>query len=228
MLEEDSSRPSSTAAVTKDADTSTEDEQAAGKTSEEAITTPHQAAYEIFGDASYGTANLVETIEGVGAKAHVKVQAPAAPEGRFSKDAFEVNLDAGTVSCPGGLLVQIRKASDGGGLAGFGVRCATCGLRPQCTGNKEGRTIRIHPKESTLQRKRAEQKSPEWKTRYHQTRPKVERKLAHLMFRRHGGRRARMRGSLRIRHDFALLGAAQNLRRMATLGLRHNDGAWMD
>jgi hypothetical protein len=35
-----------------------------------------------------------------------------------------------------------------------------------------------------------------------------------------------MRGCLRIRQDFALLGAAQNLRRLASLGVCYNNGAW--
>jgi hypothetical protein len=203
------------------------EENPAQKPSKPSSAQPSQPAYEIYGDASYGTANLVETIEGAGAKAHVKVQAPVAPDGRFSKDAFVIDLGAQTVCCPVGAIVHIRKAGDGGGLAAFGVRCTTCPQRSQCTANKEGRTIRIHPQEATLHRKRAEQKSPEWKSNYRQTRPKVERKLAHLMFRRHGGRRARMRGCLRIRQDFALLSAAQNLRRLASLGVCHNGGAWM-
>lgn len=46
---------------------------------------------------------------------------------------------------------------------------------------------------------------------------KVERKIAHLMRRKHGGRRARMRGRLRIAHDFAFLAAAVNLARLAKL-----------
>ncbi len=183
-------------------------------------------ACEIYGDASYGTAELVETIEEAGAKANVKVQAAVAPEGHFSKDAFVVDLDAQAVRCPVGATVAIRKARDGGGLAAFGVRCASCPQKPMCTANKEGRTIRIHPKEATLQRKRAEQKSPDWKSDYRHTRPKVERKLAHLMFRRHGGRRARVRGCARVRQDFALLGAAHNLKRLAYLGIRRENGAW--
>jgi hypothetical protein len=65
-----------------------------------------------------------------------------------------------------------------------------------------------------------------WKTQYRATRPKVERKLAHLVFRKHGGRRARMRGCERIRHDFALLGAALNLKRLATLGVQFQRRAW--
>lgn len=210
----------------KSTESCADEKKTAEKTSEPSSAQPSEPAYEIYGDASYGTANLVETIEGAGAKAHVKVQAPVAPDGRFSKDAFAIDLGAQTVCCPAGAIVHIREARDGGGLAAFGVRCATCPQRSQCTANKEGRTIRIHPQEATLHRKRAEQKSPEWKSNYRRTRPKVERKLAHLMFRRHGGRRARMRGCLRIRHDFALLGAAQNLRRLASLGVCHNGSAW--
>jgi hypothetical protein len=202
------------------------EERSAQTTKEPSSAATSESAYEIYGDASYGTAELVETIEGAGARANVKVQAAVAPDGHFSKDAFVVDLDAHTVRCPAGAIVAIRKGKDGGGLAGFGVRCATCPQRSMCTSNKEGWTIRIHPNEATLQRKRAEQKSPEWKSDYRQTRPKVERKLAHLMFRRHGGRRARMRGCARIRQDFALLGTAHNLKRLAHLGVRSQNGAW--
>ena len=227
VLAEKSRATPSQAETARAAEGGADEEKAAEKASESSSAQPSQPAYEIYGDASYGTANLVETIEGAGAKAHVKVQAPVAPDGRFSKDAFAIDLGAQTVCCPSGAIVYIRKAGDGGGLAAFGVRCATCPQRSQCTANKEGRTIRIHAQEGTLHRKRTEQKSPGWKSNYRHTRPKVERKLAHLMFRRHGGRRARMRGCLRIRQDFALLSAAQNLRRLASLGVRYNNGAWM-
>lgn len=181
---------------------------------------------EVYGDASYGTADIVEKIEAAGAEAHVKVQAPSAPSGHFGKDAFAIDLNAGTVRCPAGMLVPIRRSSDGGGVASFGASCAGCTLRAHCTDAKDGRAIRIHPKESTLQRSRARQRSATWKTQYRATRPKVERKLAHLVFRKHGGRRARMRGCERNRHDFALLGAAHNLKRLARLGLRHDGHEW--
>jgi len=45
------------------------------------------------------------------------------------------------------------------------------------------------------------------------------------MRRKHGGRRSRVRGTLRIGHDFALLAAATNLARLAKLaGLRVANG----
>jgi hypothetical protein len=190
---------------------------------------PAQTPVEIYGDASYGTAEFVEKIERTDAEANVKVQAPAAPAGKFAKDAFDVDLTNNTVRCPAGVLVVIRSptaGSDGLRLASFGVRCNSCALRSQCTDGKDGRTIRVHPQEATLQRSRIRQRNPAWKARYRATRPKVERKIGHLMRRRHGGRRARVRGRARVMHDFALLGAAHNLRRMATLGVHYAGGTW--
>jgi len=43
--------------------------------------------------------------------------------------------------------------------------------------------------------------------------PKVERKIGHLMRRGHGGRRARVRGLVKVTANFALLAAAANLAR---------------
>jgi hypothetical protein len=185
------------------------------------------APVEVFGDSSYGTAELVDKIEAAGAVANVKVQAPAAPAGCFGKDAFKIDLDAKTVTCPAGVLVQIRKhTSDGGGIAMFGAACGTCALRARCTDAAAGRAVRIHPKEATLQRCRTHQSSSIWRAYYRATRPKVERKLAHLTKRRHGGRCARVRGVVRVGHDHALNAAAHNLARLARLGAHFNGAAW--
>src|SRR5262249_27720810 len=99
-------------------------------------------------------------------------------------------------------------------------------LRSRCTDGKEGRTIRVHPREATLQQARRRQSDPAWRARYRATRPKVERKISHLMHRRHGGRRARVRGGARVAHDFSLLAAATNFNRLATLSVYHDGGAW--
>jgi hypothetical protein len=175
---------------------------------------------EVYGDASYGTAEILMHLDEGGAVANVKVQAPAGRGGRLTKDAFELDLDNDAVRCPAGRLVQIRRREDGSGLANFGVACKTCPMAPSCTDSKEGRNIQIHKHEPVLLGARAQQKSEEWRANYRATRPKVERKLAHLMRRRHGGRRARMRGRERVAQDFVMLCAAVNLQRLAYLGLR--------
>jgi hypothetical protein len=175
---------------------------------------------QVYGDASYGTADLVEKLEAAGLDANTKVQPPSAREGKFSQDDFRIDLDACTVQCPAGQLVKLRLSKDGSGEAQFGALCSDCPLRAQCTESKSGRTVYVHPKHRTLDRSRRRQRDPDWKKRYRATRPKVERKIAHLMRRKHGGRRARVRGRLRVAHDFALLAAAINLARLARLGVR--------
>jgi hypothetical protein len=46
------------------------------------------------------------------------------------------------------------------------------------------------------------------------------------MRRRHGGRRARVRGQRNVDADFNLLAAAQNLARLAVLGVRSTINGW--
>ena len=182
---------------------------------------PAPARAEVFGDASYGTAELVEKVEAADVEANMKVQSPSPPRvGMFSQHDFAVDTQAGTVTCPRGLRVVLRTSRDGSKVAEFGPHCDDCPMRPKCTASKEGRSVRLHPKHAVLDRARTRQRDPAWRARYRATRPKVERKIAHLMRRKHGGRRARMRGRLRVGYDFALLAAAVNIARLAVLGVR--------
>lgn len=175
---------------------------------------------EVYGDASYGTAEVLAHLEQAGAIVNVKVQPATAPSGHFTKDDFQIDLETDTVTCPAGRLIHIRRRDDGSGQASFGIACRSCRLASSCTDSATGRTIRLHKDERLLLEARKRQQGPRWRARYKATRPKVERKLAHLMRRRHGGRRSRVRGTARVGQDFILLCAATNLRRLAQLELR--------
>ena len=122
--------------------------------------------------------------------------------------------------CPAGRTAPIRRSSNGAGAANFWPYCTHCPLRQQCTTAPDGRTITVgDPTNGNSPHARARQRDPDWITDYRATRPKVERKIAHLMRRRHGGRRARVRGTTKIAADFALLAAAVNLARLAALAV---------
>jgi len=178
-----------------------------------------QDPLDVYGDAAYGAGELLEELERAGADIHTKVQPPSAPGGRFPKDRFDIDQDAGTVTCPGEVSVPIRPGNAGGATAVFGAACASCPLVAQCTSSPAGRTIRIGRHEAQLTRARAQQKDPAWRAEYRATRPKVERKIGHLMRRRHGGRRARVRGRPKVAADFALLAAAVNVARLGMLAI---------
>ncbi len=181
----------------------------------------------VYGDNAYGTGPFQERLEDEGIESRCKTQNPVAAGGLFTKDRFDVNVTAGTVTCPAGVSVAIRPQRKGGGLAYFKDACTTCAMRPECTTSPGGRTIGIGAHEEALARARRRQRDPEWQDDYRATRPKVERKLAHLMRRRHGGRRARVRGTVKVGADFNLLAAATNLARLAVLGVQSSvEGRW--
>jgi Transposase DDE domain/Transposase domain (DUF772) len=186
---------------------------------------PDQAdPVEVYGDSAYGTGAVLTELDRAGALAMVKVQAAHAPQGRFTKDEFVIDVAARTATCPNQVTVAYEPQASGWGWARFKTACVSCPLRPQCTASSHGRELEIGPYESHLAAGRRRQRDAGWKERYRATRPKVERKLAHLMRRRHGGRRARVRGKWRVTQDFVWLGAAVNLARLAVLGARSTGG----
>lgn len=182
----------------------------------------------VYGDAAYGTGELLEKLEDAGVEAMLKTQPPVNSGGRYTKDDFGIDLAEGQVTCPNGVTAPIRPAKDGGGVASFGAACATCPLAARCTTAKDGRKVTVNRYEEQLSRARARSADPGWQADYRANRPKIERKIAHLMRRRHGGRRARMRGSTKIAADFSLLAAAVNLARLGVLGIMSTgSGNWM-
>jgi len=186
-----------------------------------------QAQPKVYGDAAYGSGEFLDHLARTGIDSGCKTQPPVAPGGRYSKEHFYIDLDADTVTCPAGEEVTIRRNKSGDGIACFESACAACPLRSDCTTAAQGRTIQVGRHEALLTEARAQANDPQWRDDYRQTRPKVERKLAHLMRRRHGGRRARVRGRTKVDADFNLLAAAHNLARLAVLGVRGGpEGIW--
>ncbi|MFR9774344.1 transposase [Nocardia sp. SC052] len=105
------------------------------------------------------------------------------------------------------------------GISYFGAACADCPLRSQCTAASGGRKITIGTHEEYLASARELQRDPVRKAHYRATRSKAERNIGHLTRRSHGGRRTRLRGQVKIGADFGLLAAANNLARLAVLGI---------
>lgn len=181
---------------------------------------------KVYGDSAYGTGEFQQRLDDEKIASGCRTKPPAAPGGLFTKNRFKIDLDDNTVTCPNEVTVTIRRTANGAGIAQFAEHCATCPLRSQCTTAPGGRAITVNRHEAALARARARQADPDWQADYRATRPKVERKLGHLMRRRHGGRRARVRGRPKVDADFNLLAAATNLARLAVLGLHSTPTGW--
>ena len=148
----------------------------------------------VMGDSAYAGAELRDHLDGHGYKVHAKVPPASNRDGLFTKDDFDIDLDADVVWCPADWDTPIIRRADGSGIAAFGDMCRRCPLRERCTTAANGRTIGIARHERRMQQAKTEQAKPEWQAAYRATRPKVERKIGHLTRRLHGGRKARCRG----------------------------------
>jgi DDE family transposase/transposase-like protein DUF772 len=180
----------------------------------------------VYGDAAYGAGEFLDTLDDAGIEANCKTQPPVNTGELFAKDLFEVDLDDDTVTCPAGQVADLVRNRHGDAIASFGDACADCPLRASCTTATGGRTIRVSRHEPRLAEARARQRDPAWVAHYRATRPKIERKIGHLMRRKHGGRRARVRGRRKVDADFNVLAAAVNLARLAVLGLHATPAGW--
>ena len=179
----------------------------------------------VVGDSAYADAATRAGLGEAGFEVLAKTPPVRNSTGGFTKDDFDVDLAADTVTCPAGHTVAIRHGRREA-KASFKPHCGHCPLKDQCTPSRRGRTISINPHEALLQRVRAEQRTPEWQSRYRETRPTVERKISHFTRRAWGGRKARVRGRARVATDADTRAAALNWARLATLGLVFRDNGW--
>ena len=181
----------------------------------------------VLGDAAYGTGELRARLQAGGHTAVIKPPPlPRAIPGGFTIDAFTVDDQAGTATCPAGQTVALgRPQADGNRQAQFKTRCRGCPLRERCTTAKDGRVLTIHPQHALLAAARRAAAGPAWQDEYRQWRPPAERAIAWLVA--HGNRRVPYRGITKNNTWLHHRAAALNLRRLVNLGLtRTSDGTW--
>lgn len=176
---------------------------------------------EVLGDSAYATGDMLHALEG---KKWTPLLKPwpikPAVQGGFTIDDFTHDSKAGTLTCPAGVSRTITKSRK----AVFGIACRGCPLRLQCTTAKKGRTIELHPHD-LLQRKHRQRAADEgFQATYQQHRPMVERSIAWLV---RGARRVPYRGIEKNDNWLHHRAAALNLRRLLTMGLTIENGAWV-
>jgi Transposase DDE domain/Transposase domain (DUF772) len=83
------------------------------------------ATRSVYGDSAYGTGAHLAWLDHRGLTPMVKAQLPTAPGGRFAKDQFRIDLQAGTVTCPARVTTPILPASRGGAGPGSALPAAS-------------------------------------------------------------------------------------------------------
>ncbi len=185
-----------------------------------ALVADEPAGTEVYGDSAYGTGDLRAHLAEREMTAVIKPPPiQTAVDGGYSIDDFDIDLDAGTVTCPEGITVTISPTD----TARFGRRCRTCPVRGRCTTAKAGRTIKIHPHHQLLKAARKLARTDCFNHDYRRWRPMAERSIAWLV---RNNRRCPYRGIHKNRQWLTTRAAAVNLKRLTNLGLTHTGRHW--
>ena len=180
---------------------------------------------ETIGDCAFGDGATREIFEQAGRKLVARVARPH-NQGQFPKEAFQIDLTAGTCTCPAGEVthttVPCGRRKDRGGRT-VSARtfqfeaevCDRCPLRPACLRARpgKGRTVRIHPQERLLQQARALQASPAFAA-YRTKRQAAEHRIGRLI--QLGVRQSRYFGQAKTLFQVMLAATVANLTLTAT------------
>jgi transposase len=162
----------------------------------------------------------LEDPEGLNVDTYVPV--PEEPEtGLFTPRDFQEDKDRAVVTCPAGQTsaTRFRDAQKQTTKYQFAADvCRACPLLAQCmkqTPRRHGRTVCKSDYHAEHQRAREKVTTPQY-TAVRREHPKVERKLGEVM-NRHGGRRARYRGRLKVLMQELMACTATNVKRLVRL-----------
>jgi len=175
---------------------------------------------ETIGDCAYGDGQTRQAFADAERRLVAKVPARGCRE-QVSKDAFGINLDEMSCTCPAGQTTRVLvrrgywRNRDGErqpdqAFLFAADRCSTCPLRPTCVKGKghKGRTVRLHPQEQLLQEARMLQQSPAFQE-YRQVRQTAEHRLARLV--QLGIRQARYFGPRKTLFQLLMAATVANL-----------------
>jgi hypothetical protein len=166
---------------------------------------------ETLGDCAYGSGATRQEYEDAGRTLLARVPHENSNKGMFTKSQFNIDLDAGTVTCPAGHTTNmVDEHADGSTTYYFDEFCGGCLLRGKCTTSALGRSIRVHPQERLLMEAREYQSTPEGKAHLRK-RVIVENSLARLAHLGIG--QARYKGRKKTRFQLAIAYTIANLRR---------------
>lgn len=183
-----------------------------------------KTAQTIVGDSKYGTIDNFLACHDMGVSAHMPDLGAAAGKrsakrGIFGEDRFRYDREKDVYLCPAGQEMKrksLHQNRNGIDYAAPKKACAACELRPQCTRNKSGRTIKRHLRQNELdlmrQASRSTQAKRDIKTRQHL----MERSFARSV--RYGFDRARWRGLWRMQIQEYLVCAIQNIQVLVGYG----------
>jgi Transposase DDE domain/Transposase domain (DUF772) len=170
----------------------------------------------VLGDTAYGNGPVRAELADRDVEVLVPVPEGKVTENRLGKRDFQIDLDAGTVTCPAGLTVPISVSGTGFRGANFSrATCRDCPLKPACCPGRARRQITLGDHEDLLLAARQALADPATAEHLRRTRPRVERLLG-LLAHRYEARKSRYIGTKKSRLQAAWAAALVNLNPIAS------------
>lgn len=170
----------------------------------------------VVADGIYGTVENVAAVEKAGIRAYLALHEAGGSPKFFPKAAFVYDAERDLYVCPRGETLRYLstwKAQRARRYKAKAKTCDACALRPECTTNKEGRTILRHFDEGYLDRVRGYRGTHPYQKALRKRKVWVEPLFAEAKD-RHGMRRFRLRGLEKVNAEALLIAAGQNLKRL--------------
>jgi transposase len=158
----------------------------------------------VIGDTAYGNVEAREELEKRSVSVLAPVHSTSPKDGTIPKEAFAIELETDTVTCPQGKTAPIykprpnrktpiRRSAIGERVAKFSRSdCEPCPLRQRCSPSGQ-RDIRIRRREDLRQAALRALSDPAERDHLKRTRPRIERLLG-LIVHRYRGRKSRYLG----------------------------------
>jgi transposase len=182
--------------------------------------------HHVTADGKYGTAENIKAVERSGIRAYLALHEAGGRVGFFRKSEFAYDAEKDLYTCPTGeTLRALGDAEDirsRGKIVTYRARasaCAGCSLKPRCTTNKKGRSLRRSPKDEYIDVVRAYEESEPYRKALRKRKVWIEPLFAEGKL-WHGMRRFRLRGLEKVNTEALLIAAGQNMKRLLAFGER--------
>jgi hypothetical protein len=177
--------------------------------------------HHVTGDGKYGTAENIAGMEGSGIRAYLGMHEAGRRGGDFfPKSTFTYDAEKDMYLCPAGKTLRaLGDAEDNqrrGKIVTYRARgavCAGCALKPQCTTNKNGRSLRRSPKDEYIDPIRAYMETEPYRKAIRKRKVWIEPLFAEGKL-WHGMRRFRTRTLEKVNTEALTIAAGQNVKRL--------------
>ena len=180
--------------------------------------------HHVTGDGKYGTIENIAAVEGAGIRAYLGLHEAGGRVGFFRKSAFAYDAQKDLYICPAGETLRAlgdpQDIRNRGKVVTYRARasaCAACSLKPQCTTNKNGRSIRRGPGDKYIDLLRIYMETEPYQKAIRKRKVWIEPlfaegKLWHRM------RRFRTRTLEKVNTEALMIATGQNVKRLLSFG----------